>query len=1004
MENIESAPKVAEKKVNLVGVRANLPKILGVVAVIGLALTIGWIVYSALQPKTPPFILNGKVVQLSKDVVAEINGYERSETEGEVLKNYIKADKATIFADNHQELDNAIIQVYDEKGEKFDKITSNKVIYVPNPENSKLFDAQFTGNVNVESRDRLKVKTELLTYNRETEVAQSTELVDFERDNIKGKSVGAIVKVKENQIELLKEVEINANADPKLEEDEVAKNKLQSAKIVSGYAMIQENTPVEGQPVEQKIYAKENVFINLVPLGNQGNLKQPTDIKGDEITAYLVEKKVKKIDLVGNTEIFAKATSANPEYTKINSQQSTAIFEQELQNANATGNVYIETNKNGKPSKIRAQNAVYDKPTDKFDLKNDVEIITVEDNQPTVARSAEAIYEQTAGKIFLNGGASITKGNDLVKGDNIFAQLYPNQKLQYSQSKGNAYLRQVKPDGTTEITGNEINANFAENEIARNAIARENAYLKQTTPQKTTEIRGNELTANFNPNGQPQNAIAKGNGYLKQTSPEKTSEVRGNELNAIFDGNGQLQNANAIGGSNVVLIPSNPQEYSKATMSAPNAIRLGYANGILNQMVTDGRTTVKLDAPNNNPNAANKRVTANQVKSIFGANGQDLAKVEAVGNAELIVQPITATPENYKTTVNAPRFDCDFYETGNIARNCSAQTKAKAVRAPMGNRENRGTQTLWGDKLNAIFNQQTQDIQQFDAIGNAKFNELDRNGLSNQMTYTASDEVIRLRGGEPTIFDSRARAKAVEIDWDTKNQKSFYRNKVGTTYYSQKQTNGATPFVKQNSPVYLTSDNAQFDHIREVGVYSGNARVWQENNYVRADELVIYQKESRIEGAGKVQSLLYNATRKENGKTTTQPVFAASDKFFYNDKERHLQYRSNADIRQGTDRLTGGLADIYLTGNNEVKQTIVQENVVITQPNRRATGTWAQYTTADEIVILRGNPATATDSEQGSTQGSQITVSMRDNKVVNQGSAKQGGTGRTRTVYKVRNQ
>lgn len=966
MERVEAAPKVAEKKVSLVGFRANMPRILGILAFVGLAITIGWITYSALQPKNPPFILKGKEVQLSKDVTAEIDGYERREMEGEVLKYYIKADKAIIFSDNHQELENAVIQVYDEFGEKFDKISSNKVIYIPNAENTKLFNAQFSGNVDVESRDGLKVKSELLTYDRETEVAESSELVNFERDNIRGKSVGAIVRVKERQIELLKEVEINANADSNLEQDEVSKANLQSAKIVSGYAMVHETT-AEGQAVEQKINAKHNVFINLVPLANQGDLKQPTDIKADEVNAFLIDKHIKKIDLNGNTEIFAKATSSNPEYTKINANQSTANFEQELKIANASGNVYIESNRNGKPSKIRSQNAFYDKSADKFNLKQDVEIVTIEENKPTVVHSNEAIYEQRTGKIFLNGGANITQGENLVKGDNIFAQLFPNKKLQYSQSKGNAYLKQVTPERTTEITGNELNVNFGPNEHA-------------------------------------QNANVKGNGYLKQLTPERTSEVRGNELNAVFDANGLIQYANSTGASNVVLVPSKPEEYSKATLSSANSIRLGYINGLLNQMVTDGRTTVKLDSPNNNPKSANKTVTANNIKSLFGANGKDLSKIEAVGNAELVVEPLNAAPENYKTTVNAPRFDCDFYQTGNIAKNCSASTKAKATRIPTVSRENRGTQTLWADRLNAIFNQQTQDVQQFDAIGNAKFNELDRNGLANQMNYTANDEVVRLRGGEPTVFDSRARAKAGEIDWDTKNQKSFLRNKVATTYYNQKQTNGATPFAKTNSPVYLTSDNAQFDHNSEVGIYTGNARAWQENNYVRGNEITLYQKESRFESVGKVQSLLYSASRKENGKTVNQPVFATSDKMHYRDKEKQIQYQGNVDIRQGADRLTGGIADIYLVENNEVRQTIVQENVVITQPNRRMTGNWIQYTTADETVILRGNPATATDSEQGSTQGSQITVSMRENKVVNQGAPKAGGSGRTRTVYKIKNQ
>ncbi len=50
---------------------------------------------------------------LSKDVVAEVNGYERTETEGDVKKYYIKADKAVTYADNHQDFENIFLQVFD---------------------------------------------------------------------------------------------------------------------------------------------------------------------------------------------------------------------------------------------------------------------------------------------------------------------------------------------------------------------------------------------------------------------------------------------------------------------------------------------------------------------------------------------------------------------------------------------------------------------------------------------------------------------------------------------------------------------------------------------------------------------------------------------------------------------------------------------------------------------------------------------------------------------------
>ncbi len=58
--------------------------------------------------------------ELSQDVVAEVVGYERRETDGEKLKYYIKADRAKTFTDNHQELRKCcLIQVFDETGRKF---------------------------------------------------------------------------------------------------------------------------------------------------------------------------------------------------------------------------------------------------------------------------------------------------------------------------------------------------------------------------------------------------------------------------------------------------------------------------------------------------------------------------------------------------------------------------------------------------------------------------------------------------------------------------------------------------------------------------------------------------------------------------------------------------------------------------------------------------------------------------------------------------------------------
>lgn len=926
MEKVQPTQNQVKRKVNLLGLRAQSPQVLRAAAILALALTILVIGIAFYRSRgKEDFRLIQGMPELSKDVVASVSNYERRETENNVAKYFIKADKATTFTDNHQELENPYIEVYDEKGEKFDKISSQKAVYVPAAD--KNFNAFLLGSVNIETRNGLKLKSEQITYERATETAHSEVLTEFSRENLSGKSVGAIARIKDKHLELLKDVELDAFADNSAEHNELGKANIQRAKIVAGHAVIDENT--------NQAAFDGNVSINLLPLNNSGNFSQPTDIHSEKATAFFENKEIKKFDLTNNVEIYAKPTAENPKYTKARGGHAIVDFDKEMTRAELDQNVEIETtNNSANPTNIKAQNAVYDKASDRFDLKTGVEIVTNQNNQPTQIHSNEAIYEQTTGRISLNGAAQITQSNDLIKGDNINAELFPDKKLRTAAATGNAYLKQSASDRTTEITANQLNAAWGNNRLLQNA------------------------RANQNPN--------------------------------------------------VTITPAQSQDYSKLNIAAPNFINLDFraagAESVLSQTQTDGRTTILMTGAAGNPNSSNRRLVADAVKTQMGASGKDLQHAEAVGNAELYVEPLQSAPGNYRTTMTAPRFDCDFFETGNNAKVCTGSVKAKAVQVPTVPAENRGTRTLTADKLTANFNQNTQAVERLDADGSAKFNELDRSGIASQIVYTQTDETVRLRGGEPTVWDSEARAKASEIDWNTREQKSYLRNKVSTTYYSQKQTNGATPFGKTNAPVFITANEANFDHQNGVGVYTGNARAWQDNNYVRADKLSVQEKSKRLDGEGRVQSLLYDARRKEGDRETTQAVFAAADRMSYTDENKQLHYESNVDIRQGTDRIAAGVTDVFLTDNNEVRQSISQNNVVITQPARRATGAWAQYTAADDTIVLRGNPATVTDAENGSSQGSQMTVSMRDNRVVNQGAAKPSGTGRTRTIYKVKPQ
>ena len=81
-----------------------------------------------------------------------------------------------------------------------------------------------------------------------------------------------------------------------------------------------------------------------------------------------------------------------------------------------------------------------------------------------------------------------------------------------------------------------------------------------------------------------------------------------------------------------------------------------------------------------------------------------------------------------------------------------------------------------------------------------------------------------------------------------------------------------------------------------------------------------------MEANGHVQSQVYNARRQAEAGGAV-PVSATADSMTYSDPNRTLHYEGNVDIRQGTDRLTSGVADVYLyKESSEVEKTIAQRD------------------------------------------------------------------------------
>ncbi len=557
--------------------RANLPRFFRYAAAGLIVLTILVVIIGFYRSReNSQFRLKSEHTQLSTEIVAEISGYERLESDGEKAKYYLKADHAKTFSDNHQELENVLIRTYDDAGAEADTMTAQKVLYIP--EENKNFTAYMNGDVNIDTRDGLNIKTNNIIYTKKNDTAEADEAVEFARGNVRGKSFGATVMMGEKRLELLKDVDIKTYDSP-----ELAKSGVESAKVNAGSATYDQ--------AANRIDLKTNVAISTRSKTTSGAARS-TDIKADRASLFLSGD--------------------------VGSQDNQEDQGAQLKRFELFDNVHIVSNDAGaQPTVIDSGYALYDKPADRYELKKGAHIVANSGEKPTDIKASEAIWDRPHHKIDLSGNAEVTQASDYVKGDTVSIDLFPDDKVKA--------------------------------------------------------------------------AVVRGNGLVRQNGETRTTTVTAPEINAAWNDARQLSTANTTGTSVARLEPVGDSEYSLITLSAPRAIHVVFkGEGLLTSMKTDGRTTIQFDAAGKDPNAASKRVTADTVNTYFYDNGKDIRRAEAIGDAELYVEPVIAAPGEFQNddqcTAIRLRFLPDGQQRQNLRRRQKDQDRPRSHRRCRGTR------------------------------------------------------------------------------------------------------------------------------------------------------------------------------------------------------------------------------------------------------------------------------------------------------------------------------
>ncbi len=504
----------------------------------------------------------------------------------------------------------------------------------------------------------------------------------------------------------------------------------------------------------------------------------------------------------------------------------------------------------------------------------------------------------------------------------------------------------------------------------------------------------------------------RGNSTLKSQEKGKASEAQSRDMDFFFDEEQRMKNSAAYGSARArSLEPDAPREITAERIDI--VYKPNEHGSDIQSMTTQGRTMLKLAAVESSANEkdwSERVIEADVVRAGFREDGKNLARAEAQGNAILTVTPKRITPISEKKTLRAAKFNADFFETGNALKVFVAEQNAVAEFDPIGpeskDKSKRLKKTLNGKKITANFNQQTQDVTDLTADGDAKFTEGDRTAVAARGVYTASKQIVEMRG-KPQLWDSSLRASADEIDANVETGESELRGHARTTYFSRESTGGAAPFKNKKQPVTVASDRAVVKHNEGAARYIGNARAWQGDDFVSAENIELDKGERVMTAWNKARSTFYDFEREvEKGRKEIVPVFTTSDRIVYTDANRTAHYEGQVKIRQGTDQIDSATADVLMDENNKLISLTSTNDVIITQPSRRATGDRVVYTAATDTAILTGRLAMVEDREREAvTRSPKLTLHLRDARIEanDDNNVESGAKKRVKTTHRIQN-
>jgi lipopolysaccharide export system protein LptA len=390
--------------------------------------------------------------------------------------------------------------------------------------------------------------------------------------------------------------------------------------------------------------------------------------------------------------------------------------------------------------------------------------------------------------------------------------------------------------------------------------------------------------------------------------------------------------------------------------------------------------------------AQDLQLTASGVDFFLANKGGRLERAQTFGAAEIAIRPTTGSGQ--QTVVTAGKFDARFDESGQFTSIHGAPNALIVSRNP-GQPDRISTSRV----LDATF-QPGNGIQSVVQQGDVAYIDGARKAWGDRARYTPADQVLVLTGSA-RVADGGMTTTAATIRLNRSTGDAFAEGDVKTTYSDLKPQPGGA-LLSSSSPIHVTARSMTVHGSSTIALYTGDARLWQDANVVEAQSIAFDRDHRSMIAGGSVvpqtvSTVLVQADQLQGNKGGKSiPITITSTRLIYADNERKAHFEGDVVAKGADVTIIAKKMDAFLqargstnrsfSGAGKLDKIVAEEEVVITQADRRANGDLLTYTASDDKFVLTGGPPSIFDAEHGKITGVSLTFFRHDDRVLVEGN------------------